>query len=131
MNQEHVGQITGKLSPFLERIRNNQVAQFVRDGSTLLDLGCGRAALYHALVRKRKTRVNYFGVDRIQSCIDFNRRTFPQCTFFCADVDRLRSEMFTVTFDVVTMVAVLEHVNNPEYVFSVIDRKSTRLNSSH
>ena len=76
----------GLLSPALERWRNRKVAAFIPDGSRVLDLGCGRAALLRTLLAKGKRAVQYVGVDRAAAVIEANRADFPDQTFLARDL---------------------------------------------
>jgi len=112
------GQATGVLSHFLERVRNTQVARLINDNSSILDLGCGRATLLHALYAMGKTNITYLGVDNSSHIIEHNRRHFPDHRFKELDLctDDIASAL-EGTFDTITMVALLEHLPEPENCF--------------
>jgi ubiquinone/menaquinone biosynthesis C-methylase UbiE len=108
--------MTGSLSLFLERVRNRQVAKLIQDGQSVLDIGCGRAPLLATLHRAGKRRVSYFGVDRIADCIEANRAQHPGQRFRLVELDDASDLRVDETFDVVTMIAVIEHLRDPEAV---------------
>ncbi len=108
--------MTGALSPWLERLRNRRVALRIRDGESVLDIGCGRAALLEALRQSGKTQVRYFGVDRIAECIEANRQRHPEQRFEVWDLERGAEATIGERFDAVTMVAIIEHLPCPQPV---------------
>jgi len=116
MHDDKAGQMTGKLSPLLELVRNRMVATLVPEGADLLDLGCGRAALYKALLKKGR-KVRYTGVDRLPACIEHNRTAMPECSFLVSDISDVSTSLLGRTFDTIALVAVLEHLDTPEPIF--------------
>lgn len=110
MSQAHYGQLTGVLSPLLESMRLRQAMKHFPSGVSVLDVGCGRAAL---LDHTRPRR--YVGVDRRPDVIPQNQSRYPGYDFVQADAE---CDSFTGLgrFDVILMLAVLEHFAGPETV---------------
>lgn len=106
------GQITGLLSPFLERLRNRKLADQIADRTTLLDVGCGRGALLARLRRQGKQRIDYMGVDIDAACIAANRERYPTGRFEVADAWEFCREP-RPTFDVIVLGAMVEHIDDP------------------
>jgi len=112
------GQITGLLSPYLERKRNSRAAFRIKNGMTVCDLGCGRGYLLDLLLKKGKTNLRYVGVDVLPDVICGNKKRYPEQTFIIGDIttaDVLKQ--LGLTFDVFTLLAIIEHIDEPEKVF--------------
>jgi len=110
MRQAYYGQLTGVLSPFLESMRLRQALKHFPSEVSVLDIGCGRAALLdHTRPR------HYVGVDRRPDVIPQNQSRYPGYAFVQADAE---SDLLTGLgrFDVILMLAVLEHFTGPETV---------------
>lgn len=109
------GQITGLLSPYLEGVRLRQALPHVPDGSTILDIGCGRASLLGHLQPTR-----YVGVDVIPEVIHKNQSRYPGYEFHMLNVEKL--DMVGLgEFDVVLMLAVIEHFEKAEEVLKKVN----------
>jgi len=106
------GQMTGLLSPWLERRRVEKALGYLDDGLEVLDVGCGRSPLLDHIAPER-----YVGVDVLGPVIASNRERFPQHDFQNLDVscDDLGS---LGCFDVIVMLAVLEHFTDPDGVLA-------------
>lgn len=93
------GQITGLLSPWLQRRRIDRARPFL--SPTVLDFGCGSGDL------ARYVRPSgYLGVDVDAAAISFARKNFPNHRFETA----IPAGM---VFDTVVLLAVIEHMRNP------------------
>jgi 2-polyprenyl-6-hydroxyphenyl methylase/3-demethylubiquinone-9 3-methyltransferase len=118
MTHEHHarGQVTGLLSAFLEDRRNALVAQLIRDDSRVLDLGCGRAPLLQQLHRRQKRRVQYVGIDVLESVITANAHRFPDAQFLQLGIEDLAAaprQLAGQRFDYITLIALVEHLDEP------------------
>lgn len=95
--------------------RVRKAAQYVPPGARLLDVGSGTVCYLHRLLRKRRLPHTYEGMDRRPAeamgarslTYDFNRATLPQPD---------------ATFDVVAMLAVIEHVPDPSVLICEVLR---------
>jgi SAM-dependent methyltransferase len=101
------------LSRFVRERRYQAVSPYII--GDVLDLGCGLAELTELL----KPGQDYTGVEHRADLVDRNRRCFPQFTFHCLDLERDALDLGRV-FDTVAMVAVVEHLKNPEHIFNYI-----------
>jgi SAM-dependent methyltransferase len=89
----------GLLSPFLQRARLRAALPFV-SGDTL-DIGCGNGALAAFLPPER-----YYGYDPSRDVVAVAVNRFPRHKFSC-------SLPASGTFETITALAVIEHINNP------------------
>ncbi len=111
-----LGQVGGgKLSPFLEQQRINKIIKHVPPLTRILDVGCGRARLLDYLLPPG----SYDGIDLLGDVISENLIRFPQHHFYQADIER---DAFPVSgsFDVITMLAIIEHLKDPAGTFRKI-----------
>ncbi|HQC61728.1 MAG TPA: methyltransferase domain-containing protein [Candidatus Marinimicrobia bacterium] len=103
----------GLLSPLIKKIRLKKAAKCIQNNSTVLDLACGAGYLRQFLPSQCK----YYGIDRI---------TPPSLNLFNAflQLDILQPKSFETIkewlpepkVDVVTMLAFIEHIKNPQYL---------------
>ena len=107
-SRDRYGQLTGLCSPWLEEIRLRQILPHLPREASVLDIGCGRGRL---LAYQRPPR--YVGLDVIPELIAHNRVHYPDYEFHLTDVESDDLAMFG-RFDVALLLAVLEHVTDPE-----------------
>lgn len=107
------GQMTGLLSPFLERRRTESAAAWIPDGSRVLDLGCGRAPLLAALLSLGRRDIAYVGVDALAECVRGNEARYPGHRFVAGDFEAGDLEAVGGDFTVIALLAVLEHMRDP------------------
>jgi SAM-dependent methyltransferase len=81
----------------------------IPDGSSVLDLGCGRGTVANAISQHSNARV--VGIDLDKANIDFAKKTYqnPNLSFIHGDVFKDIPEIPTV--DVVVLSSVLEHLS--------------------
>ena len=100
----------GVFSEFLQSERLKRAAQFVKPGDSVLDLACNEGALLEYL----PADLTYTGIDISEKAIERARTHYPQRTFQVADLTKPNREALgTTQFDVIVMLAFLEHVKNP------------------
>jgi 2-polyprenyl-3-methyl-5-hydroxy-6-metoxy-1,4-benzoquinol methylase len=107
------GHYGGHLSPLLRWWRNRRVAALIPAGSSILDIGCGDAALLKSMQGEGKTGVRYVGADRLSELVEDNRRVYPHQRFEQWDLEAQEPPEFGHLFDVVALVAVVEHLDQP------------------
>lgn len=122
MNEESHGEKTGLLSGLLERMRNNVAASSIYDGASILDVGCGRAALLKTLYGQGKKRIEYWGIDVRQALVESLRAEYPEHRFIAADVTASSAWMPRRDFDVIAMIALIEHLPEPRSVGMLLAR---------
>lgn len=106
--KECKGQITGLLSPFLEKQRMNEIMRHVA-GNIVLDYGCGYGKLAVALPGK-----TYTGVDIDNSIIEYSRELHADrenVQFFALDDFKFQGRRY----DSIIMAAVIEHLDEPAH----------------
>ncbi|MCL0091668.1 class I SAM-dependent methyltransferase [Dehalococcoidales bacterium] len=86
----------------------------------VLDIGCGEGYL----ARFVSERQRYVGIDINEEIISSLKREYMNCPnreFWCVDVDRNIPPdlpLLNSTFDVIALLAVIEHLRNPRSVLS-------------
>lgn len=101
------------LSRFVRERRYKAVAPYI--SGDILDLGCGVAELTDLL----RPGQDYTGVEHRADLVERNRLRFPQFTFHCLDLERDVLALGRL-FDTIAMVAVVEHLKNPDHVFGYL-----------
>ena len=96
------------LSDYATQQRLNAVLPFVQ--GDVLDLGCGWLHLPDHLEEWQR----YVGVDNWSAAVEYNRQRYPNHAFHQCDLDTEPLTIGDFCFDVVTMVALLEHLHQPE-----------------
>jgi len=104
----------GLLSKFIRKVRTSKIAPYIN--GSVLDLGCGDAVVLRLFSQKIKT---YYGVEYDCQRIEKLKRSFPQHNFSCADLDE-GSFAFSLKFDAILLLAVIEHVFNQKHLFNQI-----------
>ncbi len=100
------------LSVYIENRRQKIIAPYVT--GRILDLGCG----YGAFVGHNQPKPeNYLGVDHLISIVQWFERQYPEYRVKIMD---LESDFLEVEsrFDTIVMTACLEHLKNPDHIFS-------------
>lgn len=105
-------QADGLLSPLLRRMRIRAVRPHLR--GSVLDYGCGTAYL-----SRRVEPSLYTGVDADAESVDKAKRLHPR-----ASVRTLGAfSASSATFDTIAMLAVIEHVSQPEELLALMRKK--------
>lgn len=94
----------------------NTISQYIKDGSTVLELGCGQGANLFYLSKKHK-KSNFIGVDLLP--LKYNK--YPNIKHFCHDYSDL-SFIPDESVDVIYAVETIVHNPNKELVFKEINR---------
>lgn len=104
------------LEPVLSYLRISKVERYINKYSnpTLLDIGCGQK---HLLLNRIKNNINKgYGIDE-----NITSKSFQNITIINKNVENgipfLNNEI-----DVITILAVLEHLNNPVFILREIER---------
>ena len=104
------------LEPVLSYLRISKVERYINKYSnpTVLDIGCGQKCL---LLNKIKNNINKgYGIDE-----NITSKSFQNITIINNNVENgipfLNNEI-----DVITILAVLEHLNNPVFILREIER---------
>ena len=85
----------------------------------VLELGCGNALI---LSYEQPGIKRYCGIDYNSETIQNLRLNYPQHTFICADLDDdpIKAEG---KFDVILMLAIVEHIYNQKHLFTQVVEK--------
>jgi len=86
-----------------------KVLSGLKDGDSLLDVGCGNGRLIENLGNKN---ISYLGVDNSEELIKLAKINYPEQNFKVLDI--LKLETLTQKFDLVISVAVLHHLPSQE-----------------
>jgi 2-polyprenyl-3-methyl-5-hydroxy-6-metoxy-1,4-benzoquinol methylase len=105
----HRGQMTGRLSPFLETRRIRQAVPHICGRRRVLDVGCGRARLLAHLDRA----ATYVGIDLLADVIAEARVAYPQHDFRAGDIEDGALPLGEEPFDAIVLLAVIEHLSSP------------------
>jgi 2-polyprenyl-3-methyl-5-hydroxy-6-metoxy-1,4-benzoquinol methylase len=84
----------------------SELAEAVKDGDKILDVGCGNGRLLAALAGKK---VLYTGLDQSEKLLAFARENYPQGKFELGNLLEL-SQFNEINFDHVFCLAVLHHL---------------------
>ena len=105
-NEDSRGQITGLLSPLLEKWRLNKIKKYVT-GNKILDFGCGYGKLATILSEKE-----YVGIDINKTVLEFAKEINAErknAKFYSLDSFEDKNCMF----DTIILAAVVEHMECP------------------
>ncbi len=119
--QSHLAPFRGLLTRRLEAARLKAAAPFLDPDTPTLDIGIGLTDLPGWLR-------NYVGCDRNPILLEENRRRFPRAIFHEWDVAEKEppTELRDRRFDVILMLAVLEHLSEPARVLKRVAMLLTR-----
>ena len=104
----------------LRKKRLEMVSKYT--SGAILDVGCGPADIVHFLYGERhfhsEGRAQYIGIDVSRELVEDLKKKYPSLTFFSLDVDNedLPPHVSRSRFDTILLVAVIEHLKNPEKV---------------
>jgi 2-polyprenyl-3-methyl-5-hydroxy-6-metoxy-1,4-benzoquinol methylase len=111
-NNDYMG---GLLSGFLETQRLRQASQHIKGGDKVLDLACNEGHLIDFL----PANVNYVGIDINETAIEQAQQLHPSHEFMVADLsDSLPADLHQL-FNVIVMLALLEHIPQPQNLLRV------------
>lgn len=86
------------------------LAENIKDGQSVLDVGCGNGRLLEVLSDKN---LNYLGVDNSLELIELAKKNYSNYDFKVVDILEL-DKIITQKFDFVISVAVLHHLPGKE-----------------
>ena len=95
---------TGNNSP--NSAHREDFVNYINDGDTFLDVGCGSAADWEILVRFGK-KVKYKGLDYANSILEATKKLYPELEFELADINNLQEK--DNSWDVVSCRHVIDH----------------------
>ena len=84
------------------------VADYIDDGSSLLDIGCGAGWFMEYLLSKCK-EIKVYGVDTSEKAVEFCRKKNLSAQYLDLLKNKLERE-----YDYISMMCVLEHISDAE-----------------
>lgn len=98
----------------------------IKDGSRVLDVGCGNGRLLEALADKK---IIYLGIDNSSELIDLAKVHYPNNKFFTADVLNLSNfaDIPEQSFDYIFCLAVLQHIPSQELRIKALAEMKAKL----
>ena len=114
------------------------LADFVKDGNSVLDIGCGNGRLYQLFedlsrqdqVRSSEFRVqsiDFFGVDISEKLIEIAKEEYPDCQFEVADMTELPFE--DEKFDIVFSLVAFHHLPTEDLQLKALNEMKRVLKS--
>ena len=89
----------------------NTLLDILPENSSILDIGCLNGNFYNFLKEKKFNILSFTGIDFSTDLINLANERFPEQTWIVAD--RLKLPFEDNKFDVITLLEVLEHVEDP------------------
>ena len=93
------------------------VAQYITNGSKVLDLGCGQGNCLNTIAGMKEC--NLYGIDISPEGIKKAQVEVPEATLMVGDVTNTKLEE---QFDHIVCLQTMEHLENPEDLVKEIDR---------
>jgi 2-polyprenyl-3-methyl-5-hydroxy-6-metoxy-1,4-benzoquinol methylase len=112
------GDMDGILSQYLARKRIEAVKPYLKDKKKILDIGCGVFRWQNLL----PAGAEYIGFDYQGTVIKYNQSHFPH-QFFRANAETDDLSFCGGNFDLIMMLAAIEHFRQPEVVLKKIKRR--------
>ena len=107
------------------------LADFVKDGDSVLDIGCGNGRLYQLFSDKstgiRPKKISYVGVDISEKLIEIAKEEYPDCQFEVADMTELPFE--DEKFDIVFSLVAFHHLPTEDLQLKALNEMKRVLKS--
>ncbi len=103
------GELNGLLSGFLASRRKAKVIPYLCGRKRILDVGCG---IFDWQEKVLPDDAEFVGIDCEEEVIRFNQDNFPH-KFLHGDVEKSNLEFAENEFDLIILLAVLEHLEDP------------------
>lgn len=109
MKKQHIeGDLNGFFSAFLIKKRLEVLKPYLKGKKRILDVGCGIFRMGPLL----PSNAEYTGIDFADSIIAYNKSRFNHA-FYCLDVEQNSLPDFGKPFDLIIMLAAIEHFADP------------------
>ncbi len=111
--------LNGLLSPLLKHLRMKKIIKFIREGDSILDIGCDEAYL----IKIFKDYSFYYGIDINEKIIKYNQKRFKNnknIKFHSGDIEKLYPSFFEMKFNTIILSAIVEHLKSVQKLFSLL-----------
>jgi SAM-dependent methyltransferase len=116
MTTQDEAYLGGKLSGYLETERLRQASRYIQPGHHVLDLACNEGRLIDFL----PDGAAYTGIDINDRALARARQLYPGREFLNADLSQTLPDSLYGQFDVIVMLAFLEHIPQPADMLRVV-----------
>lgn len=102
-----------RIQRFWHQKKFQEIAKRIHPNERVLDFGCGPGSFLWML-NQRHLNIHCTGIDIAGSQLDFARnicKSFPSTSFVGINTDNIRLPFDDNSFDVVTMIEVIEHIH--------------------
>src|SRR5258708_13331146 len=106
-------------------------AEPLRPGVTVLDLACGTGIVTAQFASRLLTEGTVIGVDFSAAMLAIARQKLPDVTFYQARTEHIARVLPEASVDIAVCSSAFWQMQSYTQLYRQIDRKSTRLNSSH
>lgn len=113
-----VVELDGLLSNYLRRKRKEQVLPYITGVNKILDVGCGKF-LWEGFIRKDQY---YLGIDLEDEILKNNKKS-SNIKFKQVDINNSILDNIDDDFDLIIMLASIEHFSLPQKVMSILKTK--------
>lgn len=100
-----------------------RVAEMIKDGDRVLDIGCGQGRLLTALAEKQ---VEYLGVDNSATLIQEAKKNYPERRFIRGDALRL-DDIPDTDFNYVFCLGALQHIPSQKLRAAALEEMRNKL----
>jgi ubiquinone/menaquinone biosynthesis C-methylase UbiE len=123
-NRRNYDKIAAKFSDKRQQVWDLEfLREHVKNGETILDLGCGNGRLYQLF---DKNQLTYIGIDQSKKLINIARKQVSEGNFFVADMRELSLEDQVV--DKIFCIATFHHLPNKESRVDALEEMQRVLN---
>ncbi|PIZ94429.1 MAG: hypothetical protein COX81_03640 [Candidatus Magasanikbacteria bacterium CG_4_10_14_0_2_um_filter_37_12] len=104
--------VYNKIAPLFASTRQNiwddmlLFQKYLKDGYSVLDIGCGTGRLYHLLDKFQD--IDYIGLDQSEGQIEMAKKDFPNTKYVLAEMTKLPFP--DNSFDIIFCIATLHHL---------------------
>jgi SAM-dependent methyltransferase len=104
------GELDGILSGFLRNTRKRKIAPYVRNATSILDIGCG-LFVWDDIINNH---THYTGIDVEGEILEKNKSGYPEYNFIQLDLNKSdKLKLPENSFDLIVMLASIEHFKYP------------------
>ena len=105
---------------------NVLVEKYVKDNQKILDIGCGNGRLFSILKNKN---IDYWGIDNCKELIKIAQEKYKDCNNARFEIKDMLEINFEKEFDLVFVIAVLQHIPAEELRLKALKKIKKALRS--